>query len=214
MQILLCAATPFEISAAEAFIKEKHLPVSLLITGVGLTAATYSITRAVHIFRPTLLLQAGIGGTFSDTYPLGTTVAVRSECIGDLGVEEGGKFISIAGIGLQDSDGFPWKNGKLPADPELLARTGLPLANSVSVNEISTRPDRIRYYKALSGGGIESMEGAALHYVGLMEKIPFIQVRSLSNFAGERDKSRWKMQEAIGQLNLDLQIILTKLMEP
>lgn len=54
------------------------------------------------------------------------------------------------------------------------------------------------------------MEGAALHYVCLIEKIPFMQIRSLSNFVGERDKSKWRMKEAITNLNKELETLLTK----
>ena len=34
------------------------------------------------------------------------------------------------------------------------------------------------------------MEGAALHYACIMEHIPFIQLRAVSNFVGERDKNK------------------------
>jgi len=46
--------------------------------------------------------------------------------------------------------------------------------------------------------------------VALQEKIPFLQMRSLSNFVGERDKSKWVMQIAIANLNIELQRIITK----
>ena len=49
--------------------------------------------------------------------------------------------------------------------------------------------------------GIESMEGAALHYVCLLQKVSFLQLRSISNMVGERDKSKWAMKEAINNLN-------------
>ena len=48
------------------------------------------------------------------------------------------------------------------------------------------------------------MEGAALHYVCLMEKIPFLQIRSISNYVGERNKRNWNMKEAIANLNKKL----------
>ena len=44
---------------------------------------------------------------------------------------------------------------------------------------------------------IESMEGSAFHYVCMMRKIPFIQIRGISNIVGERNKSKWKIKEAI-----------------
>jgi futalosine hydrolase len=44
------------------------------------------------------------------------------------------------------------------------------------------------------------MEGAALHYVCLQTGVPFIQIRCISNYVGERDKSKWKFNEAFDSL--------------
>ena len=51
---------------------------------------------------------------------------------------------------------------------------------------------------------VESMEGAALHYICLMEKIPFLQIRGISNYIGERNKKKWNMKDAINNLNNEL----------
>jgi futalosine hydrolase len=51
---------------------------------------------------------------------------------------------------------------------------------------------------------IESMEGAAFHYVCLQQKNNFLQLRSISNRVGERDKSKWKLKESIENLNKEL----------
>jgi futalosine hydrolase len=48
------------------------------------------------------------------------------------------------------------------------------------------------------------MEGAALHYVCRQTHTPFIQIRSTSNYIGIRDKTQWKIKEAIGNLNQTL----------
>ncbi len=48
------------------------------------------------------------------------------------------------------------------------------------------------------------MEGAAFHYVCLQEEVKFLQLRSISNAVGERDKKQWKMKEAIISLNIEL----------
>ena len=55
------------------------------------------------------------------------------------------------------------------------------------------------------------MEGAAFHYVCLQQKIPFIQLRAISNYVGERNKTKWKMKEAIINLNEKLIFLLTEL---
>jgi len=126
-------------------------------------------------------------------------------------VEENQKFLSLFDLKLQDKDIFPWSNGKLCNHSPLLNQLHLPVVNGVTVNEISTNPERIHYYKKHLDAGIESMEGASLHYVGLLQNLSFLQIRSLSNFAGERDKSKWLLKEAIHNLNDELEKILSKL---
>ena len=59
---------------------------------------------------------------------------------------------------------------------------------------------------------VESMEGAAFHYVCLQEYIPFVQLRAVSNFVGERDKTKWQMREAIENLNRELIALLRPLL--
>ena len=48
---------------------------------------------------------------------------------------------------------------------------------------------------------IESMEGAAFFFVCRQFNLPCLQLRSVSNNVGERDKSKWKMQDALQNLS-------------
>ena len=212
MKILLCAATDLEIKPTIEYITAHSIQnIDILVTGIGMMSTAYHLTRAVGISRPDLLVQAGIGGCLDETGCLGSVVAVRNETPGDLGVEQQGTFHSLFDLHLGTKDAFPWKDGKLCNETRLLHETGLPVVDAVSVNEISTDKDRIAYYRSALKAQVESMEGAALHFIGLMEKIPFLQFRSLSNFAGERDKTKWLMKEAIVNLNTELQKTLHKL---
>jgi len=211
MQILLCAATPFEIRPALVHLQQHAaLPVRVLVTGVGMVAATYQIARAVQQWRPDLLLQAGIAGSFGEDLPIGTVTAVASERIGDLGVEADGRLTSTFDMGLDNRNAPPWENGALPNKHSLLQTCGLPAARGLTINEITTRPERITQYRDDFGAQIESMEGAALHYVGIMEGIPFLQVRAISNRVGERDKSKWDTEGAIRRLNAFLVYFTTQ----
>lgn len=212
MQVLLCTATEMEIAPTlqALSLKENHT-VDLLVTGVGLVACTYALAKEIATKRPDFILQAGVAGSLQMDLPLAKPVVVRSECIGDLGVTEDSRFRSLFDLRLLGANTPPWQNGRLLNETQLLHAAGLPLVDSVSVNEISTSEERIAYYRDHLQVQIESMEGAALHYVALLEKIPFLQVRSLSNFIGERDKAKWKMKEAIANLNHELLQLLTKL---
>jgi futalosine hydrolase len=212
MRILLCAATEMEIAPTLQVLSQKgNNTVDLLVTGVGLMAATYALTKEVATNRPDCILQAGVAGAIQEDLPLSEVVVVRSECLGDVGVLENGRFYSLFDMKLLGQNTFPWQNRKLENKHELLFTANLPVVDAVSVNQISTSADTIHYYRHQLQAQIETMEGAALHYVGMQEKIPFLQIRSLSNFIGERNKANWQMKEAIAKLNHHTQRILTKL---
>lgn len=214
MKLLICAATELEIEPTIKFIeqnKELAKKVAVLITGVGLTAATYQLTKKVLEDKPQFILQAGICGSLDEDLVLGDVVVVEKESIGDLGVIENEKFSSLFNLGFVQLNDAPWTEGKLCNDPLILRKTGLKIVDGVTINEITTNNERIKLYKDQLKANIETMEGAALHYVCLSEKLPFMQLRSVSNYVGERDKSKWMLREAIIQLNLELQRQLVKL---
>jgi futalosine hydrolase len=214
MKILLCAATEIEIAPTMKHLQSyKDGAIEALITGVGLMASTYALTKAATSYQPDLIIQAGIAGTLDANLELGKVVAVRQETVGDLGVQEGESFKSLFDLNLLGTEVYPWSKGVLSNSNKILSECDLSVVDGVTVNEISTKDETITYYRNVINAQVESMEGAALHYVGLMERIPFLQIRSLSNFTGERDKTKWAMQKAVTNLNDALQRILKKLTE-
>jgi futalosine hydrolase len=82
------------------------------------------------------------------------------------------------------------------------------------VNQVSTNKDFIKGMKDKYMPVIESMEGAAFHYVCLKESIPFIQFRGISNMVGERDKKKWKMKDAVEALNNEVIKFLNQITDP
>lgn len=216
MRILLCAATTFEVAPTLEFLQKNksadtHL-VDVLITGVGLLPASFHLTQQAALHRPQLIVQAGVAGSIDDRLSLGETVCVTEEFVGDSGVYQNGGFASLFDMALADSHMHPWTAGKLVnKNMDRLPLEGLKAVTGVTVNEITTHMERIHYYKQC-GAQVESLEGAALHYVGLMMDIPFLQLRSVSNYAGERNKQHWRLKEAIANLNDTLQPIILKLL--
>jgi len=66
-----------------------------------------------------------------------------------------------------------------------------------SITSSGKHADRI--YSAFSPV-MEAMEGAACAHIALLYDIPIIEVRSASNYVGERDKSKWDIDLAAKQL--------------
>lgn len=210
MYILLAAATKFEIQPAIDFLdnapsgaivhKTRH-EIEFLITGIGSVATAWSLMRHIGRRRPDIIIQAGIAGCFSGKRP-GEVMVIREEILADLGVWEENRFKTLFDLNLKDKDEFPFSNGLLINPYEkLLALPALEQVRSITVNEITTDKTRIGWYQQNIDPVVESMEGGGLHYIGLQENIAFLQLRSVSNHIGERDKTKWDIRAAIGRLN-------------
>ncbi|GAC1420774.1 MAG: hypothetical protein NVS1B13_20550 [Flavisolibacter sp.] len=216
MELLLCAATEKEIQPTIENLNQYQrggFNMKVLITGVGLTTAIFRLTQQVGAARPQFILQAGICGALDTTLALNQTIVIKNEIIGDEGVEENGAFQSLFDLKLRDPNQFPWKDKKLSNPGSFLPFSHLKVVDGMSINEITTRYDRIELYRAKYGVQVESMEGAALHYLSLAENISFMQLRTISNYAGERNKNKWSIEGAIAQLNFELQRTIPKISE-
>lgn len=206
MEILLTAATNFEIQPTINYLAERDCLIgrnrfNVLITGIGTMSTAYWLTKTILDRRPQLLIQAGVGGSYSTGFQPGSLVLVNEEVTGDLGVEENNEFRDIFDMGLPQITTPYTGKSLLNNNNELLRQYNLPLVKAVTINEITTRRERIEQLQQKYQPVVESMEGAPFHYIALTEKIPFIQMRAISNMVGERDKSKWKMKEAIQLLN-------------
>jgi futalosine hydrolase len=214
MYILLVAATENEIRTTSNWLSSvkgsiNGHEVEVLITGVGGTATSYALTRQLLWRSPEMVIQAGIGGSFSKEHPPQTVCFIKEEVIADLGVFENGGFTDIFDLGLAGADDHPFSDRMLVNNQlEPWIKYGLSFVRGATINCISSTDEQVSVIKNKYNPVIESMEGAALHYACLMEHIPFIQLRAVSNFVGERDKSKWKMMEAIAVLNAKLRRIL------
>ncbi len=216
MSYLVIAATVTEIAPFLDYFRKSDDPfeksiVEVLITGVGLTATTFSLTKQIHTRRPGIVIQAGIGGCFDRDVPLGSVFAIKQDTIADQSVMESGKLKTVFDLSLVSPNKHPYKNGWLINRNNLFKELKLKKARAITINEITTGRQKIELYRQAFNPLIESMEGAALHYVCLNENIPFIQLRSVSNYIGERNKSRWKMKEAVVNLNHELIKLLNTL---
>lgn len=214
MNCLVIAATPIEITPFLAELKAGKITntdIDVLITGIGLTATTYSLMEQLRIKKPDLIIQAGVGGCFDKTIPLGKVLAIRMEAIADQSVIELNKLKTLFDLKLVPQDMFPFRRGWLWNNNAILKKVKLKKVIGISVNEITTSTEKVKFYRKKFNPVVESMEGAAFHYVCLKEKIPFIQIRSVSNYIAERNKKNWNMKESIINLNTELINLLQKL---
>jgi futalosine hydrolase len=211
MRVLLVAATEAEITPTLTALRSRTesngiFSIGVCITGVGMLATAYELTKTLANGNWDYVLGAGIAGAFSQAMQLGECVVVESEQIADFGAEDGEEFLDIFSMGLVKANRAPFTHRLMvnsmvqPPFPigHLLRVAGL------TVSSVSGHGPTIATRIARYSAAVESMEGAALHYVCLKEKIPFLQVRAISNYITRRDRNAWRMTDAIASLNAQL----------
>lgn len=204
MQLLITAATEMEIAPFLAHSTD----TDYLVTGVGVPACLYQLQKKLFSVKYDCVIQAGIAGTFTTDIALGETVLIGKDIFADLGMFENNQFQSLFQTDFIKKDEPPYTDGWLQNNPKLMDQFSLPKCTGITVNTVTDNTTIINEYKRLYHPMIESMEGAALHYVCGMQHTPFLQLRAVSNMVGERDKSKWNIAAAVHNLNNHLQEIV------
>lgn len=208
MRVIITAATHGEWMPSFQKINPKYVgnskkfSVGFHESGIGMLASSISLMKMFTQETPTLIIQVGIAGCFDKKIPLGKVYAVNNDFAGDIGVVENKIWKDLFDMKLDKPNDAPYEKKSLP-NPWLnqFNLLKLPTKKGVTVNTISTTKNQIQLLSGRYKAVLESMEGASLHYMGRDLTIPFIQIRAVSNYVGERDKSKWKIQEAIYNLN-------------
>ena len=200
MNILVVAATKLEILP----FLDTNKNTDVLITGIGIPATVFQLTKKLLEKKYDIILQAGIAGSFNHSGNLGEVFIVKRDAFGDLGIYQDGIFRTPADAGFGNENDFPFENGWLVNKNIDSMNFRLPAADSLTINMITDDNKRINVLQKRFNAGIETMEGAAFHYVCLQQQQDFLQLRSISNYVGESDRKKWKMKEAIQNLNEEL----------
>lgn len=207
MKVLLVSATEFEIAS---YFKQKDT-IDVLLTGVGMPIALYHLQKKITENKYNLVIQVGLAGAFTTKFELGETVFVKQDAFGDLGIEEKERFTPIFETDLFNKNEFPFENGWLVNKNKILQQSTLEVVKAVTINKVTDKGSIKQQLIDSFNPDIETMEGAALHYVCLHQNIPFIQLRAISNYVGERDKTKWKIDLAISNLHNELIKLLKQL---
>lgn len=164
---------------------------------------------ALRDVSPCLAIQVGCAGAFpAAALEVGDVVVSDLELLGDEGVESPGGFLDLSHLG------FPVAHqGKAPifneipvARPrfedwsEILRRVGgrftIRCGRTVTLSTASGTDRRAREVAIRWDPLAESMEGAAAALVALRQGCRFMEVRGVSNQAGDRKRDGWDVETA------------------
>jgi futalosine hydrolase len=176
--------------------------------GIGAVNTAHALTCALQALQPALVLQAGVGGAYPGTgLGIGDIALASEENYGDLGVRTPAGWQSAELIGipiLQQEEPF---FNHFPLDPQQVARArqilldnswegGRPALRSgpfVTVQECSGLASLGEERAARFAGLCENMEGAAAAHLCRLYRVPFLEVRGISNLVEDRRQEGWDL---------------------
>jgi futalosine hydrolase len=187
------------------------LDVDILITGIGILHSTYSLMNYLADHHPDAWIQIGIGGAYDKNLQIGEVYLIESEVLVDFGAQDSnGRIINQFDLGWMDPHQYPYVNEVLPC-PFIPSELIMPVASGMTTMYSHGYADKIQKIEEGLHGQIESMEGAAFFYVSLMKKIPFLSLRSISNYVEPRDISKWEINKAIEKLKKETIKVLSRI---
>ena len=223
--ILVVAATELEIKpiiegatmiSEQPAIFEKQIgnvKTHFLIGGIGTAFMAYKLTKALSIHKYSFVINAGIGGAFSSLFSLGEVLHVHNEVFAGIGLLDKDTFTNLFEMNLLTAGEFPFTQNFLHNFTLINNKVveNLPIANGVTVNTLFTKNMGADMRYAKLNPHVESMEGAAVFYVCMMEHVPFVQIRAISNYVGETNKKLWNIPLAVENLHKTLIDVLNEI---
>jgi futalosine hydrolase len=176
--------------------------VDILISGVGMVATAAWTSRELARERYELALNLGVCGSFNRALVPGMVVHVVSDCIAELGAEDGSAFLTIQQLRLLGENEFPYEQARLvnAVPPPLRALAGLRTAHGITVNTVHGSEPSITRVTERFNPDVETMEGAGFMYAALIHGVPFAQIRAVSNVVERRNRGAWQLDLAIREL--------------
>jgi futalosine hydrolase len=161
-------------------------PGRLAVCGFGLAAAGAGASHAIAANPGAAsdgVVLVGAAGTYdTDRHPVGSAVVAGSiGCLG-IGAGSGSGHRSAADLGFADADRI-----ELGAGPHLLSVAS-------AAGSPAEAAERRAAHPAAAG---EEMEGFAVALAARLHGVGLTIVRGFSNVAGDRDRSGWRMEEAL-----------------
>ncbi len=204
---LLTVPTAYEM---ELLLQYTSLPDwNRLITGIGPGATAMNLTRFLEKNGDRTVVLAGLAGAFPDTGTApGRLCIATSEAYADLGRCTHDSVEPIRIMGKNELRAFPLeKHLDILLPPGLTDTHEVLSGPMITVCCTSGTRARVQMFKERFGCIAENMEGAAAAQVCQEYNVPMLELRGISNWAGDQDKKNWLIVPALERVSKILQIL-------
>lgn len=164
------------------------------LCGFGVVVSGIRATQRIAELAPKRVLLVGIAGALSPEVQVGEAVEFGEAVCYGIGAGSGDAFISASEMGWKQ-----WPGASGIADSIQLADGGQTNGNclltccAASATEHDARLRREKYPTAVA----EDMEGFSVAVACRFAGTPLRIIRGISNLAGDRNKSNWRLRDAM-----------------
>jgi futalosine hydrolase len=180
-------------------VQKRLRDLRIEVCGFGPLAAAVTTFELLHAQRFSAVVLCGIAGAYeSASSKIGEAVTFTEVGFEGIGVEIDGRIRSGQAMGFEPSSPDTLTNlvpfGDLSIAPRLMTVC-------VASGSNAKATERQQQHHPAS---VEDMEGFAVAWCCQRQKTPVSIVRGISNIAGDRDKSRWRIAEAMSAVGMAL----------
>ncbi|TPV97033.1 MAG: futalosine hydrolase [Myxococcales bacterium FL481] len=206
--VLLAYAAPREGEGVAAALVGRH-DVQLVEVGVGKTSAASRLTeRLLRGPACEYVVLLGVAGAHRGAgLSVGDVCMVAEDQLADEGVETPQGFVALDALRLGSVGPFLPDQLRTQAWAQDLS---LPVVRAATVSRCSGTNASAEALAQRTRTAIETMENAALAWVCTRWGVPWIGVRAISNYTGDRDEQAWRFDAALDRLTAAIVTQLSK----
>ena len=192
-----------EIKIGKHYISQyKNLEVVSLITGVGMLSTAYIMSKILTNQKFDIALNIGIAGLFSGSATIGDVFFIKKDFFPELGCGNDELFSSAFNKNLINPDEKPYNKGFLNSNFDFSKLcNNYKFANGITVNRTQMFNQNILPESLFDLPVLETMENAAFFYSCILDDLPCVGLRAVSNFTVDIDKNKWNIVLALNNLH-------------
>lgn len=193
---LFLVPTEFELEFLSlALIQRiKNSNCEIRTCGFGPIVSAIRTTQLIAEHSPKKVFLTGIAGSLDLRIPVGTSVEFDMAICFGIGAGTGDDFVSASEMGWSQWPDAPQISDSIRlGDDNVAACVPLLTCCSASANEHDVQLRLTKYPSAVA----EDMEGFSVAAACRFAGIPLRVVRGISNRAGDRNKSNWRVRDAM-----------------
>jgi futalosine hydrolase len=197
-RVLIVTAVDAEKEAVQRGLKGAH-GFDVIAGGVGPAATAAATARQLIQSTYDFVVSAGIAGGFAGQAEVSSIVIADTIIAADLGSETEDGFSSVQelGFGMDRVQADPASARKL-AEALKIAGASVTLGPVLTVSTTTgTAATAARLLHRVPDAAAEAMEGFGVATAAAAAGVPVLEIRSISNQVGPRDRSAWKIKEAL-----------------